>query len=131
MADAEAGSDAQQAGSGAGTFTQTGHKVDVGADEAMAAGVANFQQSLASHQLEILTNAHKFNNEVFSSSLDLMNERAKLNNRASELSIDRWWNVDEVSGLTAKLPTDLQGLSTIMTQAVAAMVAKINEVAKK
>ena len=126
-AETEAGANAQQAGAGASTDTGHSHRQDIGTDEQKAANVVSFAESLNSQRLSMLSDQQKFTNQVFQSSLTTMDMTAKQTLKAFEIATDRQWNVDEVAGLVAKLPTDLQGLSTIMTQAVAAIVARINE----
>lgn len=42
--------------------------------------------------------------------------------RHGDLSIDRQWNIDEVSGLSAKLPTDLQSVVAVIVKSLTDMV---------
>ncbi len=126
MAETDSGANAQQSGAGANTDTGHSHRQDIGTDEQKAADVISFSSMINAHQLKILADAQNFSNQVFNSSLTTMDMNAKQTLKAFEIASDRQWNVDEVAGLVAKLPTDLQGLSTILSQVVAGMVEKVS-----
>ena len=125
MADTDSGANAQQSGAGANVDTGHSHKQDIGTDEQKAANVVGFAESLNSQRLSMLSDQQKFTNQVFQSSLTTMDMTAKQTLKAYELSLDRQWNNDEVAALTAKLPTDLQGLSVLLTKAVADAVNSV------
>ncbi len=127
MADTVAGANAQQAGAGAATDTGHSHRQDIGTDEQKAANVLSFAESINSQRLNMLSDAQRFTNQVFQSSLTTMDMQAKQTLKAYELSLDRQWNNDEVAALTAKLPTDLQALSVLMSKAVADAVNSIKK----
>lgn len=124
---ASAGADAQAGGSSANTNTGTSHRQDIGTDEQKAANVVGFAEALNSQRLAMLSDAQKFTNQVFQSSLTTMDMTAKQTLKAQDLALDRQWNNDEVAALTAKLPTDLQGLSVLLTKAVADAVNAIKK----
>ncbi len=127
MADTVAGANAQQAGAGAATDTGHSHRQDIGTDEQKAANVVSFAESINSQRLAMLSDQQKFTNQVFQSSLTSMDMHAKQTLKAYELALDRQWNNDEVAALTAKLPTDLQALSVLMSKAVADAVNSIKK----
>ncbi len=127
MADSDSGANAQQSGAGANVDTGHSHKQDIGTDEQKAANVVSFAEAINSQRLAMLSDQQKFTNQVFQSSLTSMDMHAKQTLKAYELALDRQWNNDEVAALTAKLPTDLQALSVLMSKAVADAVNSIQK----
>ncbi len=72
------------------------------------------------HQRELLAIARERNE------LETTNMVAKMNQRASELSIDRWWNLDEASAFHTNIVGTLAS-NPVFQDAIRAIVVKVLE----
>ncbi len=124
MADTEAGGNSQQAGAGSSTYTASGHRVDIGADESMAAGVASFTELAKLQALQSIQDARVLTNQMFQNSIENANLVAKRTIHGFDIANDRQWNLDEVSNLARDIPFDLQSLNALIVKAVADAVSK-------
>ena len=118
-AEADAGANAQQSAAGSQTDTAVSHKADIGTDEAQAGNVVSFSELCKIEAMESVRNARLMATQAITNSITTADMTAKQTLKAFELASDRQWNNDEVAALTAKLPTDLQGLSVLLSKAVA------------
>ncbi len=58
-------------------------------------------------------------NQALQNAVETANMVGKQAVRHGDLSIDRQWNIDEVSGLAAKTPVELDALMTILATKLA------------
>ncbi len=124
MADAVAGSDAQQASSGASTDTGVSHKVDIGTDEAQASNVVSFAELCRMQSLKAMQDSHVITSQLFQNAVENANLIAKRTIAGFEIASDRQWNLDEVSNLARDIPFNLEALNALIVKAVGEAVSK-------
>lgn len=135
---ATATSDAAEAGAGVGnrrtvsdaerdqTTTRLDQITDIGGDEAWQ---ANLKRAYDEYQHESLTDVRKqrgyadvrenIMNQALQNAVETANMIAKQAVAHRDIAIDREWNVDEVSTLTAKSGAQADAMIAILAEAVA------------
>lgn len=128
------------AGAAAGTTAtqaSTKHDSDIGVEEAWSANIKRTYDEFQHESLEsvrrnrsyidkILSDAQQYDNgrqnmanQALQNAVETANMVGKQVMRHSDLAIDRQWNVDEVSALTAKSGVEADALISAMAVAIA------------